>query len=254
MSNVMSRWGSGLWRPGFVLGTGRSGTNWIAEALATHPDVRATIEVQPMFRWATRMALEPRHKRRLLRRLIWAYRLQLLRSVPRRYLDKSHPAIWFAEDLQRAFPGAFFLGMEREPYATVASMMRHPGVTKWTRRWREFPVPNRFLGIDEEVAEAYDRLPPAARCALRWKAHHERMGELPAVLGEGFLLVQYEEFAANTDVELERIQRFLRLRRPFPRPEIRTESLTKWRKHLSDADVDAIRGVVGFDPPAAAGR
>jgi hypothetical protein len=251
MSGGATRWWSRLRQPVFILGTGRSGTNWIAEALASHPDVRATIEVQPMFRWATQMALDPRKKRRLLRRLVWAYRWQLLRSVPRQYLDKSHPDIWLAEDLQRAFPRAGFLGMEREPYATVASSLRHPGVSKWFARWREFPIPNRFLGIDEATAETYDSLPLAARGALRWKAHHERMQELATVLGDRFLLVNYEPFATNTAEELVRIQRFLGLRRPFALPPIKTASLSKWRGQLSDADIEAIRGVVGFGPPDA---
>jgi hypothetical protein len=34
-------------------------------------------------------------------------------------------------------------------------------------------------------------------------------------------------------------------------PEIRTGWLGKWRAQLTDADMDAIRGVVGFGPPKA---
>jgi len=237
--------------PAFIVGTGRSGTHWIARSLAAHPDIRATIEVQPMFRWATRLALDPAANRHLLRRLVLAYRIQVLRSIPRLYLDKSHPCLWLAEELHAAFPRAHLLGMEREPYATVASMLNHRGVLGWHRRWREFPVPNRFLGIDAQLAERYEELPMAARCALRWRSHHDRMSELETSLGEQFVRIRYEVFAADPVGELERIQEFLGLSRPFPVPEVKTESLTKWRGRLSDKDIEAIEDVVGFGPPAA---
>jgi hypothetical protein len=237
--------------PAFIVGSGRSGTHWIARSLAAHPEIRATIEVQPMFRWATRLALAPVANRHLLRRLILAYRLQVLRSIPRLYLDKSHPCLWLAEELHEAFPRAQFLGMEREPYATVASMLNHPGVLGWHRRWREFPVPNRFLGIDAATAEHYDELPIAARCALRWRSHHERMTELETGLGDRFVRIRYEAFAADPTAELERLRQRLALSRPFPVPEVRTASLQKWRERLGDADIAAIRGVVGFGPPGS---
>ena len=165
-------------RPIFVIGTGRSGTHWLAGTLKTHREIRATIEVKPMFRWATQMALDASTQPRLLPKLIFAYRRQLFYSAPRLYLDKSHPNIWLAEPLKAAFPTAQFLAIERNPYATVASMLRHRGVAAWHQRWRDFPVPNRFLGISEELAEHYDELPLAARCAHRWLANRQRIVEL----------------------------------------------------------------------------
>jgi hypothetical protein len=249
--SALGRWRSALGRPTFILGTGRSGTHWLAEILASHPGVRVTIERQPIFGWATRIAVDPRRKRQLLPRLLLAYRLQLLRTAPRLYADKSHPCIWFAEDLARTFPKARFLGIEREPYATVASMLRHRGVSAWHKRWRKLPLPNPFLGIDEATAETYDELSLAARAALRWKSHHERLIELTGSLGDRFLLVRYEDLAADPAAELARIQGFLGLDTPFQTPSIKHESLAKWRSQLEPADIDAIRTVVGFEPPTA---
>jgi hypothetical protein len=156
----------GAWRgrAAFVIGTGRSGTHWLGQSLGDHPEVRATVEAEPMFWISTQLALDRARDTELFPRLVRAYRKQLLRSVPRLYVDKTHPNIWHAEDLKRALPEALFVGIERNPYATVASMVLHPDVSAWHRRWREFPVPNRFLGITPERARVLRR--PAARRAV----------------------------------------------------------------------------------------
>ena len=84
-------------RPVFVIGTGRSGTHWLGYSLKDHPEIRATIEVQPMFRWSIRMAIDPALEKQLFGRLVLAYKWQLFKSAPRLYLDKTHPNIWIAE-------------------------------------------------------------------------------------------------------------------------------------------------------------
>lgn len=232
-----------------VIGTGRSGTHWLGYSLGDHPEVRATVETEAMFSWSTRMALDPTQEERLFPRLVRAYRKQVLKAHPQLYLDKTHPNIWLAERLRSRLPAALFLGIERNPYATVASMMEHPGVSDWHRRWREFPVPNRFLGITAELAETYDVLPLAAQCAIRWRAHHERMEELKGVLGPSLMVIAYEEFAHRTRTIVEDLRHFLGLHAPVPVPEVKLASLKKWREQLSDADVSAIEGVVGTAPP-----
>ena len=123
-------------RPVFIVGTGRSGTHWLANTLKTHREIRATIEAKPMFRWATQMALDATTEKQLLPKLIIAYRWQLFLSSPRLYLDKTHPNIWLAEPLQQAFPDALFLGIERDPFATVASMLRHREIGRASCRER----------------------------------------------------------------------------------------------------------------------
>ena len=102
--------GASTTRPVFVIGTGRSGTHWLGYSLGNHPEVRATVEVEPMFGLSKRMALNPALEGELLGRLIKAYKWQLFKSSPRLYLDKSHPNIWIAEKLKKAFPQALFIG------------------------------------------------------------------------------------------------------------------------------------------------
>jgi hypothetical protein len=235
-------------RPIFVIGTGRSGTHWLGEALAEHPEIRATIEVDPMFSWVRDMAMNPATQSSLLHKLTTAYEHQLRKSAPRHYLDKSHPNLWIAEDLLAAFPDALFLGIERNPFATVASMMKHPQVAGWHKLWRQFPVPNRFLGIDDELAKTYDALPLAVQCALRWLSHHQRMQELRSLLGPSLHIIAYESFAANTEHETVALQRFLGLAHPVPVPSVKYESLDKWKVQLTPEEVRQISDTVGRTP------
>jgi hypothetical protein len=240
--------GSAVCRPIFVIGTGRSGTHWLGQSLGNHPEIRLTVEAPPMFGWSTTMALRPETESRLLQRLLRMYRWQLFRSAPRHYLDKNHPNLWIADKLKSAFPHALFIGIERNPYATVASMMKHQGVASWHKRWREFPVPNRFLGISSDIAGRYDAIPLASQCAMRWRAHHIRMKELRSVLADSLKLISYESFAQRTEETIHELQQFLGLAQPIPEPEVKTESLQKWRSQLSSDEIRQIQDVVGFSP------
>lgn len=235
----------------FVIGTGRSGTHWLGHILESHPAIHVTIERPPIFSWATKMALDARRKRSLLPRLIRAYQLEHAAVAPKHYADKSHPNIWHAEDLAAALPESVFLGIRRSPYATVASMLKHPGVLQWHARWREFPVPNRFLGITQDMTHTYGDMPLAAKCAVRWRAHAERLEDLRVPLGRRLLVVHYEDLIRRPDDQCARLSDFLRLATPIPRPAIREESLDRWRTELSAEDQRLIADVTGITPDEA---
>lgn len=235
-------------RPVFVIGTGRSGTHWLGYSLRDHPEVRATIESSPMFGLSTKMALDPSLEARLFRILVLAYKWQLFKTEPLIYLDKSHPNIWIADKLKAAFPKSLFVGIERNPYATVASMMKHKGVSAWHKRWKKYPIPNRFLGISTELASTYDDIPFASQCAMRWVAHHNKMNELKNILGNDLFTISYEDFAHNTEKVIHDLQDFLGFNQPIPVPEVKIDSLHKWREQLSNQEISQIQDIVGFPP------
>jgi hypothetical protein len=235
----------------FVIGTGRSGTHWLGHILQSHPDIHVTIEQPPIFTWSTEMALDARTKPSLLPQLIAAYAAEHEAAAPRHYADKSHPNIWHAEELAAAFPEAVFLGIRRNPYATIASMLRHPWVLAWQDRWQEFPVPNRFLGITPENHAAYAALPQAARCALRWQAHMERLERLQAALGGRLLVVDYEDLVRNPELPITRLNAFLRLATPIATPTVKAQSLDRWRDELAPAILRQIAAVTGIAIPPA---
>lgn len=232
--------------PGIVLiiGTGRSGTHWLARVLRSHARFRVTLERFPMFQLTTRMAVDRRLRQALFPLLVLSYRAQRLASGDRIYADKSHPALWLAEPLAEALPSALFLGVQREPFATVSSMIRRDGVRAWHERWRRYPVPNEFLGITEEIAPRYDSMSLAERCALRWRAHRERMESLKPLLGHRLHVVGYEDLARDPARELSALQDWLGLDSPFAAPRVDRDALERWRTQLSDRDVADISAVV----------
>ena len=210
--------------------------------------ISVTIEARGIFEPVVEMALDPTSKPALLPKLLERYRLEHRRVLPRHYADKSHPSLWIAEDLASAFPEAVFIGIKRDPYATIASMLRHGGVLAWFDRWLEFPVPNSFLGISADDAASYESRGVAAKCALRWKAHAEQMGKMQAMLNDRLLVVSYERLVTEPEGSVSSIQSFLRLEAPFEVPTPREESMWKWRSQLSEPEVAEIASVVGYAP------
>ncbi|MCT7377840.1 sulfotransferase family protein [Chelativorans salis] len=233
--------------PVFVLGTGRSGTHWVAWILEPHAALHTLIEKPPIFEWVTEMAIDPTAEDRLLPSLLRRYRLEAASARPKRLLDKSHPNIWLAEKLAEAFPAARFIGVLRDVFGTVASSLRHEGVRHWAEKWDAYPVPNRFLGVSEENREAYAQMSLAGRCAVRWRAHLHRLDELEGVLGDRMIRMRYHELQTETTRELVRLQEFLKLDEPIPHPEVKSDSLSRWKKDLSEEQIAEIHAVVGED-------
>lgn len=201
-----------------------------------------------MFRWATRIAVNSQEHRRLFPRLVLAYKVQAAWSAPRRYADKSHPNLWLAEALSIAFPRSVFLGVERDPFATVASMIRHKGVRSWHSSWQNLPIPNRFLGITEETAKSYDSLSLATQCALRCKAHHDELQRLKSALRDRMKVISYEVLTTKLDAELQNIEMFLGLEQRLVSPPVQSESMDRWLSDLSNDEISDIKAVVGFEP------
>jgi LPS sulfotransferase NodH len=223
-----------------VLGSGRSGTHLLGHILDGHPEITAAIEEATFFRPVTAMALDARERSALWPKLVDDYRARLESIAPQHLADKSHPNIWLAEDLADAFPEARFVGIQRSVGGTVASMLKHSGVLSWHDRWREFPVPNRFLGITERNAPHYDDLSTVAKCVLRWWSHRERMLELCDRLGDKLTVIDYEALVEEPAPVLIELARNLGLNQPLLPIEIRAESLERWRSELT---VDQLREI-----------
>lgn len=234
----------------FILGSGRSGTHWIGYILQAHERVRATIEAKPAFRWVKTMALDPSTRSKLYPKLVMYYQIQHFMSVPHHYLDKSHPNIWLAEQLAETFNNALFVGIIRNPYATVASMLRHKGVLKWHKRWKDFPIPNKFLGITPINQKEYESLPLPSKCAMRWKAHHDQMEYLRQVLGDRLMVIHYESLFNDTYGVLKELGTFVGLS-SIPYPNIKESSLYKWKDQLSISEIEQIEEIVVVPPTLA---
>ncbi len=233
----------------FVVGTGRSGTHWIGRVLDSHPAISATIEKPRIFSRVVDLATHLPANPRKLSGLVQRYRWEHSKVAPLNYVDKSHPNIWLVEDLARAFPNALFVGIRRNPYATVSSMLQHSGVRRWCEEWQKLPLPNQFLGIEEGQSDWYASLPLPSRCAVRWVSHSRRLDALKAAFPDSLQVVEYEDLFHDTAQILTNLQTFLNLAEPFPLPPIRTESMTKWETNLTAEDIGAIEQITGIPAP-----
>lgn len=238
------RFGMPCPHPIFILGTGRSGTHWIADTLAPHPELAVTYEVEPRFGYAKSMALNPSTRQALLKKHIRNYQWAQRWFSPQRLVDKAHPNIWIAEDLLEAFPNALFLGTHRDVYATVASMINCQPVNAWHKTWKQFPIPNHFLGITPEIAPFYESLSNPEQCTLRWLSHRDRMQYLQQRFPNQLLVVNYESLMDQAEKTLDEIKAFLKLKSPISVPTIKSESRSKWHEFLSQSDVERIDAII----------
>lgn len=232
----------------FVIGSGRSGTHWLGYLLEGHPEIDVSIEKPRIFTKVTKMALDSNTRPVLFPKLIELYNKEHKKVIPKYYADKSHPNIWLVEALSNIYPNAYFIGIQRNPYATVSSMLKHDGVLKWHDNWREFPLPNKFLGISESNANEYEKYPLAKKCALRWLAHKNRMSQLVKENKYNLHVVSYEKLINQTEKEIKKIEEFLGLTTNIPIPEVKKGSLNKWTDELSGDEINQIKEVVGNSP------
>ena len=126
-------------------------------------------------------------------------------------------------------------------------MLKHKGVQGWIERRDQYPVPNRFLGITPANRSRYEALSLAGKCAARWLSHRRRLEALARALPDRVRVVEYERMQTETAEELEALRAFLGLEAAFPVPDIRRESLDRWRAELDADAVAEIEAVVeGF--------
>lgn len=237
-------------RPGvFVLGTGRSGTHFLTRCLISHPgltDLMQGRENPFVFKDVVNIALNNCLDGEKIDRLAEKYRYLMQVAAPQGLVDQSHPNIWLADALARKLPQARFIGIIRDPFSVTYSTLQHSGVRNRFGKWRNYPVPNPFLGIDTDNAGRYDGMSIPEQSALRWISHARRLGELKQILKDRLLVVQYEDLCLHGDEVMKRIAVFLDMENRFSMPHVTTESLYK-KNSLSDKDIaDVCRAVAEF--------
>jgi hypothetical protein len=135
---------------------------------------------------------------------------------------------------------AHFVGIVRNPYSVVASMMKHVSVRAWTDRWRDFPVPNSFLGITSSNEKKYETMSLAERCTLRWISHFNRLNDIEETLGSRFSIVHYEDLCSNPTGVLDSIGAVLGISGTFDIPPVDTDAVTRGA-NMSSIEIESIR-------------
>ena len=230
----------------FVIGTGRSGTHFLTKCLIGHKQITDLMDGREnprVFSLVTEAAVEERCTSRNLQIAAGRYAKLARTASPAWLVDQSHPNIWHAEYWADVFPASRFVGIIRNPYGVVASMLLHKGVRRWVEKWEDYPVPNKFLGIRAENVDEYRRMTIAERCALRWAAHYKRMQQLRGMLGDRLHVVSFETLCQMPHTELSKVAHLAGIEAGFNLPEIDRATLTKYRS-MAPADMRAVTSVL----------
>lgn len=232
----------------FVLGTGRSGTHLLGRTISSHPKVEGHIEDGKYFHPAVNVAIKQDISNSIYNyvqknRLIHKYKKLLKHSQADYILDKTHPVIWFAETMMNKIPESIFVGIIRNAYQTVSSMLNHQGVMEWYSILPQ-DKPNRFLGITEENKTFFKDLPIESKCTYRWLSHKKELIRLKHTLKDRYLLFDYNDFLNNIDDSLNKLSDFLGLDNHFHPEKLKTESLDKWKTYLNENQIKNIDSIV----------
>lgn len=223
-----------------ILGCGRSGTHALAEVL-TSRDTMVEVENPIWFDLALAMVRNEETKSKYLSKFIKSYLEQIKKAedAGKIFVDKTHVAAWFLEELLQVIPSIKTIWIERDPLASIASMKKHPGMKNDLRYARCFSVPNRFMGIFDEF---WFDLPIVKCFAFKWVSYRIRLCELQTKCLIDHV-VRYEDLVNDPNNTVYKIEKKFNIlcSRPFMNPE----SLTKWKTVLSDVEINDIQSVIG---------
>jgi hypothetical protein len=214
----------------FVIGTGRSGTHFLSRCLIGHKHIRDLTgghENPLVFNMISKAALDRQHAGPSLEKAGKRYDAMAGLVNPDWFLDQSHPNIWFATHWSSNFPEARFVGIIRNPYSVVASMMKHKHVLGWIENWESYNVPNEFLGISSENSLSYAKMTIAERCTLRWISHYRKLEGLGATLGNKLVIIHYEDLCRDPVNTRGKVADLLEVANDFKLPSVDHGALTR---------------------------
>jgi hypothetical protein len=226
-----------------IIGTGRSGTNWIGRILAAHPECVHFGEASNVF--GTAMAIGVHGLRDLVPKMIRQMNAVASGFPKKHSVFKAHPAIWAAEDLAKLDDDIVFVGIQRDAVATVASMLAHAGVSGWDAD--QLPVPCPFIGKTEKNADGFGKLAAHVRHAIRVRSHTRELRRLKKALGKDRIrVVNFDTLVKSPTRALKPVEDLLGLTVSFKEVDFEqpdAATLTKW-KRLSPSVVGDITKVM----------
>lgn len=230
--------------PVFIIGTGRSGTHFLCSCLNKFSNLDDGFygkESKYIFDYLSKLTVQGNS----LSRSVRGYYNHMMRKVsPSVLVDQTHPNIWHVEKLIEWYPNAKFLSLTRCVYSVVYSMINHQGVAAWEINHTAYPMPNRFLGINEDNEIVYrDVLTDIQRFVFRWCSHTERNHDLANLYPDKVLHIKYENLAEDMSREMNRIAAFLSVEPPISMCTFNEVSLHK-KDRLSDAQVLEINNAI----------
>jgi len=227
----------------FVIGSGRSGTHLLGRTFENSPEIDAFIEDDLFFETITDLAVGLNKNKSNLNKVLKRYKKVFNKSEKQYILEKTHPNIWFVEEILEFFPNAKFIGIKRNVLSTVASMINHKGVLSWYKRLPLDEV-NPFLGITESNKDAFKKLPLESKCTFRWISHTNRLEYLENKYPKHVKIVDYEDFYDNYNGLMNILKEFLDLDFNLNSETLNQSGKDKWKTTLSQEQVNNIHTVI----------
>lgn len=226
--------------PIFIVGTGRSGTHFLCSCLNLFSQVSDKFggRESPYIFWdISKTAV----KGKKLSRHQVGYFHWLQRAVfPKLALDQTHPNLWHVEELLKYFPRAKFIALRRDVRSVIYSMKIHEGTSAWAKNHKNYPKPNRFLGVSENNRELYEtKLSSIQRDVFRWCSHMNRIEEIKTKFPSSVLIIEYDELASDMQLAMKKIANFIGINEPTEYKEFFRESLRK-NENLTDEENEQI--------------
>ena len=161
-------------------------------------------------------------------------------------MDKVHINLWLAVALDKAIQDSKFVGIVRNPFQVVSSMLQWDDVR--VQYANQKVVLSRFHGVTKENLDHCKTMTVEERMTVRWLAHYQRLMAVSKKLGRFFLL-RYSRLADDPQGTLAQMRGSLGLSCDL-RTEVRSESLTKYKESLGEERIDRIRKVLAKYAPA----
>jgi hypothetical protein len=223
----------------FIVGCGRSGTHYLAQIIHTSEEVFLTYEDPEIFPYVVDHVLL---SGKSLAPAIKKYKCYHKRHPI--YVDKSHPNLFNVPELLSVFPIAKFIGIYRNVFETIASMLKHEGCAEWGVRYKQLKFPNEFLGLNADNFEKYESSTLAGRCAFRWFSSYSKLIQLDEVYADRFLLINYTDLIEHNESETKRVGDFLKVQLRCISPDRTCRD--KWKSELTAEQQQEIRDVLRF--------
>lgn len=223
----------------FIIGSGRSGTHFLAETIAKNEKVEAFIEDERYFMSISNLAAGIGNPKRFHLHLS-QFEGYFTKSLKQYILDKTHPNIWFVEEIIQKFPEAKFIGLSRDVYSTVSSMLQHPGVLNW---YKILPLnkENPFLGITKKNKKRFENFPIESKCAIRCLSHNSRLSYLRTTFPENVLNIEYDNLYANCTEVREKLESFLGIGIDLAESSLLPKANQKWKNNLTEMEINNIK-------------
>lgn len=231
--------------PIFVVGTGRSGTHFLARTLVSHPDINDLTggEENPyVFNNVVDLAQNDEFKPEQFNALMKKYHFLKNDAKPARLLDQSHPNLWHVEKILNVFPQAKFVAIVRDPASVAFSTLNHAGVRGWLNNWERIQQARKFFGIANINKKSYQKFSIVEKSTYRWCSHVNEINRLSKKHPKNFKYVPYEELCRVPKTILAELSIFLKINNKFVEPVIKTKSLAK-KDNLTNNQLTEIKEV-----------